>query len=125
MIVEKPYTVAIPVPFLDSEGNPLPAEDTELWVKKTLDELTSCFGGATPVPAAGTNVLKGQIVYEKGQVLVLSGCDSQEQYLGYRNRLKSFAEVMRQELRQHAVFVLACPSDSFLVVASARPEGSP
>ena len=78
-------------------------------------ELTGCFGGATPVPAPGTNMLAGKLLFEKGQTLVLAGCDSRDAFLSKRNRVQAFAERMGKALRQHSVFVLACPSDSFLL----------
>ena len=124
-VVDKPYLVAIPVPSLDIDGNPLTRDEMDKWVRKTLDELTECFGGAMPIAAPGTNVLDGRILYEKDQVVIVSACDSREEFLAKRSRIESFAEEMRHDLRQYAVFVLACPSDSFLVEISSGPESSP
>ena len=124
-VVEKAYLVAIPVPSLDISGSPLDRGEIDKWVKKALNELTECFGGAMPMAAPGTNMLEGQILYEKDQVVVVSACDSREEFLQKRSRIEAFAKEMRRDLRQHSVFVLACPSDSFLVEISSRPEGSP
>ncbi|MBI4266072.1 MAG: hypothetical protein HY657_16985 [Acidobacteria bacterium] len=124
-VVEKRYLVAIPVPSLDINGRPLDKAEIDKWVKKTLNELTECFGGAMPITAPGTNILDRQILYEKDQVVILSACDSRKAFLRHRRRIEAFAEEMRRELRQYAVFVLACPSDSFLVEIASGPEGSP
>ena len=114
-VIQKRFLVAIPVPSLDRNGTPLdPAEITD-WVKKTQQELTECFGGASPIPAPGTNVLEGQIVYEQDQMLVLSACDSRDEFLREESRIRTFSERMGAALRQESVFVLACPSDCFLV----------
>lgn len=116
----KDYVVGIPVPCLDRRGAPLAPAAIAEWTSKTLDELTRCFGGATPVPAPGANVVPGPggkalTLYEQGQTLVLAGCDSRDEFLQKRARIGAFAEAMADALDQHAVFVLACPSDSFLV----------
>ncbi|MBI2221715.1 MAG: hypothetical protein HYU53_10975 [Acidobacteria bacterium] len=124
-VVDKRYLVAIPVPSLDINGTPLNKGEIDEWVKKTLDELTECFGGAMPIAAPGTNILDGQLLYEKDQVVVMSACDSRKEFLRYRRRIEAFAEQMRRDLRQYAVFVLACPSDSFLVEIASGPEESP
>lgn len=124
-MVDKLYLVAIPVPSLDINGTPLDTGEIEKWVKKTLEELTECFGGAMPMAAPGTNILAGRILYEQDQVVILSACDSREEFLHHRNRIEAFAEEMRRDLRQYAVFVLACPSDSFLVEIPSGPEGTP
>ena len=123
-VVDKRYLVAIPVPSLDIKGTPLKKGEIEKWVRRTLEELTACFGGATPVAAPGTNVLDGELLYEKDQVVVMSACDSRKDFLRYRKRIEAFAEEMRRDLRQYAVCVLACPSDSFLVESTAGPEES-
>jgi hypothetical protein len=117
---EKSYLVAIPIPALDRLGRPLAAALIAEWTRRTMDELTSCFGGATPVPAPGTNVVFGpdgeaQVLYEGGQTLILAACDSRDQFLEHRGRIDVLAEQMADALDQYAVFVLACPSDSFLV----------
>lgn len=116
----KNYIVGIPIPSLDRKGQPLPAASIAEWTRKTMDELTACFGGATPVPAPGTNVVQGPdgetlTLYEQGQTLVLAGCDSRDAFLQKRGSIDAFAEAMADGLDQYAVFVLACPSDSFLV----------
>lgn len=124
-VVDKPYLVAIPVPSLDINGTPLDKGEIDRWVKKTLDELTECFGGAMPIAAPGTNIIDGRILYEKDQVVVLSACDSRKEFVRHRSRIEAFAEKMRRDLHQYAVFVLACPSDSFLVEITSGPEESP
>jgi hypothetical protein len=124
-VIDKRYLVAIPVPSLDINGTPLAEREIDEWVRKTLNELTECFGGAMPIAAPGTNVLDGRILYEKDQVVIVSACESRDEFLQRRNRIEAFAEDMRRELRQYAVFVLACPSDSFLVEINSGPEGSP
>jgi len=105
----------------------LPAALIVEWTRKTLDELTACFGGATPVPAPGTNIVQGPdgealTLYEQGQTLVLAGCDSRDEFLEKRQRIDVFAEALADALDQYAVFVLACPSDSFLVEAVVPSE---
>lgn len=124
-VVDKRYLVAIPVPSLDINGTPLDQSEIDTWVRKTLDELTECFGGAMLIAAPGTNILDGRILYEKDQVIVVSACDSRDEFLQKRSRIEAFAEEMRRDLRQYAVFVLACPSDSFLVEITSGPEESP
>lgn len=125
VVVNKPYLVAIPIPSLDNHGHPLDQDEIDKWVAKTLWELTECFGGATPIPAPGTNILDGRIVYEKDQIIVVSGCDSREEFSRHRERIEAFAEAMGEDLRQFAVFVLAFQSDSFLVEIRSGPERSP
>ena len=115
------YMVAIPIPSLDRSGTPLSESEMEFWKMKIMDELRDCFGGATPVPAPGTNAVEGadglpRNLYEAGQVLVLSGCETREDFMKRRARVRRLAEEMGKALRQAAVFVLACPSDSFLLV---------
>ncbi len=124
-VIEKPYLVAIPVPSLEINGNPLDRGEIDKWVKKTLVELTECFGGAMPIAAPGTNILDGRILYEKDQVGILSACNSREEFFRQRDRIEAFVEEMGRDLRQSAVFVRACPSDSFLVEIFSGPEGSP
>lgn len=124
-VVEKPYLVAIPIPSLDNRGAPLGRDEIEKWIKKTLEELTECFGGASPIAAPGTNMLDGQILYEQDQVIVVSACDSADEFRRHRSRIEAFAEVLGRALRQHSVCVLAVPSDSFLVEIHSRPESSP
>lgn len=91
------------------------------WTKKAALELTECFGGATPVPAPGVNVVEGKVLYEKGQILVLSACGNREAFLPNRERLASFAERMGDALDQDAVFLLAFPSDSLLIELPKPP----
>lgn len=78
-------------------------------------ELTECFGGATAVPAPGTNIVGGKVLYEVGQTLVVSACESREEFLANRDRIEAFVTQMGEELNQDAVFVLAFDSDSFLI----------
>jgi hypothetical protein len=124
-VVDKPYLVAIPVPSLDVNGAQLTKVEIDKWVRRALDELTQCFGGATPIAAPGTNVLDGRILYEKDQIVIVSACGSRDDFLQKRGRIEAFADRMRRGLRQYAVFVLACPSDSFLVEIASGPEESP
>jgi len=107
--------VAIPVPFLDRHGKELNKRQMQKWVRLAEKELTDCFGGATPIPSAGTNIIEGQIVYEEGQTLVCSACENRKEFLKQRNRIAAFVERMGNELDQHSVFVIAFPSDSFLI----------
>jgi len=86
-------------------------------------ELADCFGGATPIPSSGTNIVGGKILYEKGQILVYSGCDSRNVFLKKRARIRAFVERMGRELDQNSVFVLACPSDSFLIEFETESKG--
>jgi len=118
--IDKRYLVGIPVPSLDRKGVPLEDSEIELWTRRTLDKLTACFGGATPVPAPGENIVQGPdgemvTLFEQGQTLVLAACDKRETFLKKRDQIAEFAEEMADALRQEAVFVLAFPSDSFLV----------
>lgn len=121
-LTEKKYLVAIPVPFLDDRGRRLKKGRMEKWVKLAEKELTECFGGATPVPSPGTNILEGRIVYEQGQILVYSACDNRKEFLRKRERIAAFVEGMGSDLHQYAVFVLAFPSDSFLIEIEALNE---
>ena len=94
-----------------------------MWVKLAEQELTECFGGATPVPSPGTNILDGRIVYEEGQTLVCSACENRKEFLKKRDRIAAFVERMGSDLNQFAVFVLAFPSDSFLIeIETLEPE---
>ena len=116
----KTYIVGIPIPSQDRQGKALSRTVIARWTRKAMDELTACFGGATPVPAPGTNVVQGRdgralTLYEQRQTLVLAACDSRGEFLLKRARVEAFAESMADALDQYAVFVLACPSDSFLV----------
>ena len=112
---EKSYLVAIPVPSLDRRGRAISQEKVKEWSLKAQRELTECFGGATPLPAPAMNMVGRKVLYEQAQVLVLSGCDNREQFLRKRERIETFVEEMGRALDQHSVFVLAFPSDSFLI----------
>lgn len=114
-LTAKSYLVGIPVPYLDRNGQKLDRSLTATWTKKTLLELTECFGGATPLSAPATNRVGENILFEEGQTLVLSGCDDRDEYLLKRDRIQEFAERMGVALNQYSVFVLAFPSDSFLL----------
>ena len=114
-ISEKAYLVAIPVPSLDRRGRAISPSKVEEWSRKAQMELTKCFGGATPLPAPATNIVDGKVLFEEGQILVLSGCDNREEFRRNRESIKAFAEEMGRALDQHAVFVLAFASDSFLI----------
>lgn len=115
MLTLKTYVVAIPVPWLDQNGRKLKQARVNRWIRMAEQELTECFGGATPIPSSGTNIVDGKILYEKGQILVHSACDNRKQFLAKRARIQSFVEHMGKALDQRFVFVLACPSDSFLI----------
>lgn len=112
---DKRYLVAIPVPFLDKRGRELNGSEVQRWVTLVQQELTECFGGATAVPAPGTNIVGGKVLYEAGQTLVVSACDSREDFLDRRDRIEGFVTRMGEDLNQDAVFVLAFDSDSFLI----------
>jgi hypothetical protein len=112
---DKRYLVALPIPFLDKHGRELSGGDTQRWVTRAQQELTESFGGATALPAPGTNVVGGKVLYEAGQTLVVSACDSREEFLAHRDRIEAFVTRMGDELNQDAVFVLAFDSDSFLI----------
>lgn len=119
-ITTKRFLVGIPVPSLDGDGKPLHPSEIDVWVRRTSDELTACFGGATPVPAPGMNVVQGPHgealrLFEEGQTLVLAACQDRRDFLSKRQRLAAFAETMADALRQEAVFVTGWPSESFLV----------
>lgn len=92
------------------------------WIEKAAVELTDCFGGATPLPALGVNIVDGKVLYEKGQILVLSACQSRESFLPHRERIAAFAERMGEALEQDAVFLLAFPSDSLLIELPTPPQ---
>ncbi len=119
---EKRYLVAVPVPVLDKYGRQLSGGDVQRWVTLAQEELTECFGGATAVPAPGTNIVGGRILYEAEQTLVVSACDSREDFLARRDRIEAFVTRMGEELNQDSVFVLAFDSDSFLIELE---EGGP
>ncbi len=116
-----PYVVGIPIPCLDRHGKRLLPSKVKPWIKKAGLELTDCFGGATSIPAPGVNVVAGRVLYEKGQVLVLSACESRQAFLPHRDRIAAFAERMGEALDQDAVFLLAFPSDSLLIELPTPP----
>lgn len=107
--------VAIPIPSLNLHGGALAPDAIEEWVKRAEREFTACFGGATSLRAPGTNIVGGKVLYEAGQVLVVSGCNNRAEFLRHRDRIDAFATEMGDQLDQAAVFVLAFDSDSFLV----------
>jgi len=109
------YSVAIPIPALDRHGRRLERSRVEDWTRRVLAQLTECFGGATAVPALGTNILGGRIVYEEGQVLARAACEDRQTYLDNSERVIEIAEQMGAALDQESVIVLAAPSDSVLV----------
>jgi hypothetical protein len=119
---DKRYLVAVPVPFLDRRGRTLDEDEVRRWVALAQRELTECFGGATAVPAPGTNIVGGKMLYEAGQILVVSACDSRDEFLAHRDRIEVFVGRMGDDLDQDAVFVLAFDSDSFLIELE---EGGP
>lgn len=65
--------------------------------------------------ASGLNLGEGVLLYEKDQVLVVSACKNRREFLRRCDRIAAFVERMGEDLDQHSVFVLACPSDSFLI----------
>jgi len=117
----KNYVVAIPIPFLDRGGKELNKKLRRKWQRKVQKELTEWFGGALPYSSPGTfnlpDPLTGKVrsYIEKGQVLMISGCDDREEFLSKRERIENLAEAMGKALNQAAVLVLAFPSDSFLI----------
>ena len=123
-IRELKYLVAIPIPFLDRNGAQLNSQEVEDWTRKATRELSQCFGGATSVPSPGLyNNLAGKVLYEeKGQILVMSACGDRDEYLAKRDHIQTFADRMAEALNQESIFVLAFPSDSFLIEYSAEGE---
>lgn len=121
-VLAKNYLVGIPIPYLDRHGRRLEASRTERWTHEALQELTECFGGATPIPAPGRNIVEGTVLHEEGQTLILGGCDDRDDFLRKRDRIQLFAEKMGHALNQYAVFVLAFPSDSFLIELTVIPK---
>lgn len=115
-VIEKPYLVGIPIPYLDRNGRKLKAPATKKWTQMAKKELTECFGAATPV--AAPSLFKdrvGKILNEKGQTLVLSACSDRDEFLAKRDRISAFVERMGRALDQQSVFVLTVVSDSFLI----------
>ena len=118
------YWVGVPIPYLDNKGRKLKATQRKLWIRRAQKELTRCFGATTVIPAPGTNILEdGTVLYERGQELVLSACRNRAHFLARKQRIKLFAERMAKGLRQGSVFILACPSDSFLLEITHGPSG--
>lgn len=98
------------------------------WTRKVLVELTKCFGGTVPVAGPGANFVrdaktgKRQFLFEEGQVLVLAACKSRNAFLAKRDRIRAFVDRMAMALDQQSVFVLAYPSDSFLIEVEINYE---
>lgn len=117
----KSYVVAIPIPSLDQGGKQLGRKLRQKWERKVQKELTECFGGALRYRSPGTFILPDPVTgkirtyMEKGQVLILSGCDNRDEYLMKKQRIETLAVAMGNGLNQAAVFVLAFSSDSFLI----------
>ena len=114
--------VGIPIPFLDRNGRKLNSRAVEKWTRRAELELSECFGEAAPVPSPGINILGGKVLYGKGQTLVVSACGDRDEYLAKRDRIQTFANRMAEILNQESVFVLAFPSDSFIIEYSAGGE---
>ena len=113
----KAYVVAIPIGTLDREGRPLDEDRVGDWTRRTVRELTECFGGATLLPAPGSSaVVDGRP--ERGQAVALAACGRREDFLEKRARLRAFAVALKDGLAQETVLVLAFASDSFLVEES-------
>ena len=110
------FLVGIPIPSQDRDGCALKKSEVEKWTARTSQTLTDCFGGATPLPAPSTNRVGTRVIFEKGQVLVLSACKNRNEYLSKQLVIGRLAQDMKESLNQYAVIVLAFPSDSFLVV---------
>ena len=119
-IRELRYLVAIPIPFLDRNGRKLNSRAVEKWTRRAELELSKCFGGATPVPSPGINILGGKVLYEKGQTLVMSACRDRDEYLAKRDRIEVFVDRMAEALNQQSVFVLASPADCFIIEYGGR-----
>lgn len=115
------YLVGIPIPYLDRRGKRLRTSQVKSWIRKAAVELTDCFGGATPIPAPGVNIVEGKVLFEKGQILVLSACQSRANFLPHQERIAAFAERMGEALDQDAVFLLAFSSDSLLIELPTPP----
>ncbi len=81
----------------------------------TRDDITGQQGFGEAVPGWDPYPLPGSEWQERGQILVMSGCDGREAFLAKRDRIGFFVGRMGKALRQYAVFVLAFPSDSFLI----------
>jgi hypothetical protein len=112
---KKSYIVAIPIPSLDRFGRAIRRKKQEKWVRNTQTELAQCFGGATAIPAPGTNILEGKTLYEQGQVLVLAACNDRAEFIARRGKLEVLVQRMGVDLEQDSVFLLAFPSDSVLI----------
>jgi hypothetical protein len=59
-------------------------------------ELTECFGGATPIPSSGTNIIEGKILYEVARCWctqpVKAGRNSLEIEIAFRRLLNEWEE---------------------------------
>jgi hypothetical protein len=119
---EKPYLIAIPIPSLDRIGNAITKRKREKWIRIAQKELTQYFGGATAVPAPGTNIVEGKILYEQGQILVLAACGDRAEFMAKRRGIEALIQLMGAELKQDSVFLLAFSSDSVLI---EMPKGTP
>ena len=122
---ELTYMVGIPIPYLDRRGNPLAKREVTAWRQKAEQLLTECFGGVTRLAAPGLNQVRtpgeGRLtLFEKGQILLLSGCAHRPAFLLHRDRIEKFVKRMGQALDQQDVFVLAFDSDSFLIEVPRR-----
>lgn len=115
-LAELPFLVGLPIPCLDNKGRPVGQIVMQEWINRATAELTKCFGGATPSKSPAQNIVGRRVLYEKDQVLVLSGCASRKVFLAHRKRIESFAKRMGAAMNQYAVFVLAFSSESFLVI---------
>jgi len=120
----KGYLVAIPIPSLGRDGQRVKKANFEKWARTVQKELTECFGGATRMAAPGANLREGDLLYERDQVLVVSACDNRRAFLKKRSRIATLVRRMGEDLDQESVFVLACPSDSFLIEIRKAIEGS-
>lgn len=107
--VPLPFVVAIPIPRIDRTGRRVPATRVTQWKERALLVLGDCFGGAIATRSPGPyRHQDGTSVFDRDQWVVQAGCASREVYLRHRARIEAFAEEMGTQLRQEAVFVLAC-----------------
>ena len=126
---EKKLLVAVPIPCLDRNAHALGTAEMESWKRKALTVLTDCFGGATAIPAPGVNLLTDpetghtKVLYEEKQTLVLSACESRDEFLEKRARIAEFAGRMGKALNQDSVFVLSFSSESCLIEIEYSGKG--
>lgn len=86
--------------------------------------MTKLFGGTTAVPAPGTNILDGEVLYEEGQTLITSCCRNREEYDKYKAQITDLAVNMGSALRQAYVIVLGWEADTeILECVPAQPSG--